>query len=277
MKNKLMTVGEVLELPVGDSEKAVWIDGFTALVVKIVATETKKRPVREMNICTLVDPNDDRGPELGMTIFGPVRFREGDVIEVSGKGLRRTEYDGIQQATPGRDTDIHVLEAAPAGRSRAEERQPARREPDRREERREPAPDTRGGSRDKGEHGRDERGDERRSDDPPEDKAADRAEAFHQKLSAYAILYLHCLAYGRKINSTLKAEGKPEMPPDQFQACVSTLFIAGDRNGLGVAPPPILRPAEAREPAPATRREDPAPSRAKDAPEKAGVDEDVPY
>lgn len=154
----MLTVAEVLELPAGDSENATWINpGFIARVDKIVSTKGKQPPYKEMQICTLVDP-DHPARELMMTLFRKAApFREGDVIEVAGKGLRRTEYRGAAQATPGQETTMHVLTAGtgahrPAARSSAaagdgegESFESAR-----------PAPDTRGGGRDKGEHGRDD-------------------------------------------------------------------------------------------------------------------------
>jgi hypothetical protein len=233
----MLTVSEVLELVPGDDQNATWINpGFIGYVKNVTITNAKKSG-KPMHICTLCDP--DGSYVLGMTVFTPtIPFAEGDTIEVSGKGLRRTEFNGNAQATPGRETEIRVVQApnhaAPARKSSA----PASRD------------DSRGGNPEP-------------AAEPAHD-TEDRAVAFHQRMTANATLYLQCLTYARKINISLKAGGHPLLEGDHFQACVSTLFIAGDRQGLAVMPPP---PAKKAEPAPAP----------KPAPRSPVENEDLPF
>lgn len=238
---QMLTVAEVLKLTPGDEQNATWINpGFIAYVKQVTTTAAKKSG-KPMHICTLCDP--DGSYELGMTLFTPtIPFGEGDTIEVAGKGLRRTAYNGLAQATPGRETEIHVVQAphhaAPARKAPT----PASRD------------DSRGGN----------------PEPAAEHAGDDRSVAFHQKMAANANLYLQCLSYARKIDATLKGAGKPEMAPDHFQTCVSTLFITADRAGMSVAPPPwdgkpASAPPARRDPPPA-RRDSPAPD-----------SEDVPF
>lgn len=71
---------------------------------------------------------------------------------------------------------------------------------------------------------------------------------FHEKMKGNALLYLHALAYARKINTTLKETGHPVLENEHFQACVSTLFIAGDRAECAVNPPAITPKPAAGQP-----------------------------
>lgn len=51
---------------------------------------------------------------------------------------------------------------------------------------------------------------------------------FHREMSKQALGYLHCLQYAQDIQN--KTPGG--MPPDQFQACVSSIYIEGNKRGL---------------------------------------------
>ena len=135
----MLTVAEVQEMQPGDDQNATWINpGFTAVVKKLVSTESKKSG-KPMHICTLTGTNGVG--EISMTLFTPtVKFNEGDTIEVSGKGLRRTEFNGLDQASVGRETEVRVVKrgsaaAAPQGD------EPAPRS----EQRRAPSDEPRGG------------------------------------------------------------------------------------------------------------------------------------
>lgn len=102
----MLSVEEVLELQPGDEQNATWVNpGFTAVVRAIKATKTKKGGA--MNICTL--GSQTGAAEISMTVFSAIKFAEGDLIEVSGQGLRRTVYNQLQQVTPGQKTEIHIL------------------------------------------------------------------------------------------------------------------------------------------------------------------------
>lgn len=221
----MLSVAEVLELMPGDEKDATWINpGFRAIVSKIVKAKGKKSPFRPMVICTLVGTNDVG--ELGMTVFqASVPFNEGDEIEVSGQGLRRTQYNGIEQASPGKGTTFHVITKGDRGHV----------EP--------PA-----GSRPV---------DNERHPDPAAGSAArpgDNSE-FHRAMKKMALMYCHAKDYAGEINKR-----SPFTTPEQEQTCVSTLFIEGARRNLiDIAPARGAAPAaEAakRTDAPASGRAD---------------------
>ena len=103
----MLSVAEVLEMQPGDDQNATWINpGFIAEVAAIKPT-TVKSTWNPMNICTLKDTSGSA--TISMTVFGPVKFGIGATIEVSGKGLRRTEYKGMEQVSVGKETEIHVV------------------------------------------------------------------------------------------------------------------------------------------------------------------------
>lgn len=102
----MLTVEEVLELEPGDEQYATWVNpGFQAVVREIKRTQTKRG--QTMNICTL--GSETGAAEISMTVFSAVKFNEGDLIEISGQGLRRTVYNGLQQVSMGKATEIHIL------------------------------------------------------------------------------------------------------------------------------------------------------------------------
>lgn len=106
-EEKMLSVAEVFEMTPGDEQNATWINpGFTAVVSDIKATQVKSTG-RTMNICTLQDQTGSA--KISMTVFSAVKFSKGDVIEVRGAGLRRTEYNGLAQVSMGKATEIHVL------------------------------------------------------------------------------------------------------------------------------------------------------------------------
>lgn len=105
----MLSVAEVFEMQAGDEQNATWINpGFTAVVENVKSTKTQKG--QTMNICTLQDQTGSA--RISMTVFGPVKFSEGNVIEVSGQGLRRTEYKGLAQVSLGKATEVHVIGAS---------------------------------------------------------------------------------------------------------------------------------------------------------------------
>lgn len=108
-KKEMLSVAEVYEMEPGTEDAAAWINpGFVATVVKIVRTQTKRPPRKDMFICTLKDDVNDK-VEISMTLFESCPFDEGDVIEVEGKGLRRTEYNDLAQVSVGRETKVHKI------------------------------------------------------------------------------------------------------------------------------------------------------------------------
>lgn len=241
---KCLTISEVCQLRDGD-----WInDGVIAVVSTIETKQAGQRAKNPGKKFWVVALNAEDGPEnVELSLFFAPKFREGDLIELTGRGIKYTQNNYGSKLSIGQETEITVV-----SKGSSQDRLEANQDEPRRSA---PRGDARGGGQEQGEH---------------ESEAAPVNAHFHPKMSATALFYLHCLSYARKINTTLKATGHPEMSPDHFQACVSTLFIAGDRNGLAIAPPPSSKisptPTEEPKKAPPARREpDPL------------ADEDVPF
>jgi hypothetical protein len=117
---QMLTLAEVCEMQPGDQDNPAWINpGFTATVDRIKERATKRGGT--MWVCTLADP--DSGATAEMAVFTAPRFHEGDLIEVSGNGMKREEFNGHAKIGTGKGTVIHVLSAAQGAR------QPSRAQP----------------------------------------------------------------------------------------------------------------------------------------------------
>jgi hypothetical protein len=121
----MLSVAQVCDLQPGDENNATWINpGFTGVVRSITAKKTKAG--KNFWPCTIADVT---GPEtIEVSFFTAPKFSEGDVIDIHGKGLRRTEYNGSAQAAIGRETEITVVGRSahePEQKERAAAGQPA--------------------------------------------------------------------------------------------------------------------------------------------------------
>ena len=102
----LLSIAEVFEMVPGTDKDAVWINpGLTGVLHTMKRTKSKKG--QPMYICSHKDMSGSA--EIGVTFFDECKFDEGDVLEIFGKGLRRTEYNKLQQISLGRDTEIHKI------------------------------------------------------------------------------------------------------------------------------------------------------------------------
>lgn len=105
-KEQMLSVAEVCELQAGDADNATWINpGFQGVVRKIDQRNTKAG--KKMWPCVIADTTGSA--TLEVTFFTAPKFGEGDLLEFSGQGLRRTEYNGKPQAAIGQKTEVHVL------------------------------------------------------------------------------------------------------------------------------------------------------------------------
>lgn len=102
----MLSVAEVCELQPGDEQNATWINpGFTGVVRTI--TKRAKKAGGFFWPCVIADTTGSATVEV--SFFLVPKFSEGDLIEISGQGLRRTEYNGKAQAAIGKATEVHVL------------------------------------------------------------------------------------------------------------------------------------------------------------------------
>ena len=164
----MLSVAQVFEMQAGDDQEAAWINpGFEAVVANIKSTQTKAG--KPMHICTLRDTVGSA--EISMTVWSKAPgFTEGDRIEVYGKGLRRTEYNGLDQVTLGKETEVHVL-----GKAVVHDGQPP----------------LRGG-------------------DTQERAPAGTGKDFHLQMKKIGLLYCHAVRYAKRANDNLGNNFTPE-------------------------------------------------------------------
>ena len=114
-KDLMLSVAQVCDLQPGDENNATWINpGLSGVVRAINRKQTKAG--KPFWPCVIADVN---GPEtIEVSFFTAPKFAEGDLIDIFGKGLRRTAFNGKPQAAIGRDTQIEVI-----GRSAHHEQQ----------------------------------------------------------------------------------------------------------------------------------------------------------
>ena len=101
---KLLSVAEVFELPAGSDETPVWVNDFAGVVSAIKAVP--KKAGGNFYKVTLTDP--EGSAEVEMSMFTVPKFGEGDTIEVSGGGHRRTEYKGNAQVSLSKKVVINI-------------------------------------------------------------------------------------------------------------------------------------------------------------------------
>jgi hypothetical protein len=109
-KNEAMlSVAEVFELPAGKPDEPTWINPGCSGVVRSM-TERKTKTGKQLWNCVLADQTGSATVEV--SFFSQPSFKEGDLIELSGQGLRRTEYNGKAQVRLSAKTEIHRLGAS---------------------------------------------------------------------------------------------------------------------------------------------------------------------
>ena len=105
-EDPMLSVAELSEMPPGDEQSACWINPGLQGVVTRIETIKKKAGGNFWKV-TLRD--EVGSATLPVTLFTPPKFNEGDLIEISGQGLRLTEYQGKPQVSTGQKTEIHKL------------------------------------------------------------------------------------------------------------------------------------------------------------------------
>lgn len=105
-KDVMLSVAQVCQLEPGDENNATWINpGFTGVIREI--TQKKTKTGKAFFPCTIADVT---GPEtIEVSFFTAPKFSEGDVVDIFGQGLRRTEYNGKAQAALGKATEVRVV------------------------------------------------------------------------------------------------------------------------------------------------------------------------
>jgi len=102
----MLSVAEVFELPAGKPDEPTWINPGVSGVVRTM-TERKTKTGKQLWNCVLADQTGSA--TVDVSFFSAPFFKEGDLIELSGQGLRRTEYNGKAQVSLSAKTEIHRL------------------------------------------------------------------------------------------------------------------------------------------------------------------------
>jgi hypothetical protein len=102
----VISIAEVYEMTAGDKENPVWINNPVKGVVRTM-NEKKMKTGKPFWACILADEVGSATCEV--SFFAKPQFSEGDLIELSGQGMRRTEYKGTAQIAISEKTQIHRL------------------------------------------------------------------------------------------------------------------------------------------------------------------------
>lgn len=176
------------------NEEGVWADVFDCVVNRAHPKEGNKPSKAD-----IYDPAN--GTQAKLAWFGGnLQQYEGKIIRIGGKGNKAKLYSGnVEISVGGKNGTITVQGDAQKGatppQSAAQPGQPGNNQP----------PPTR--------------------DETPK---VDPVTFFHREMSKQSLGYLHCLQYAQDIQSKTVSG----MPPDQFQACVSALYIEGNKRGF---------------------------------------------
>lgn len=106
-----MSLSEVIRLP-----DQSWVnDGLTASVVSI-ERKTSNKTKRDFWVCQLaclLDP----ATTVELAIFTAPKFREGDTIELSGKGIKFEDGQYGAKVSMSKTTEVRVVNLSPASRA----------------------------------------------------------------------------------------------------------------------------------------------------------------
>lgn len=106
MSNQPLSIAEVCEIKPGPESRAAWIDSLIG-IVNSIDKKTAKLSGKSFWICVLGDTTGSA--KATMSVFTAPKFSAGSTIVVSGKGIRRTEYNGAAQINIGKETKINVV------------------------------------------------------------------------------------------------------------------------------------------------------------------------
>lgn len=132
----------------------------------------------------------------------------GSRLRIAPKGIKAKMYKGAVEITVGKDTGLTVQGDAPVDNS-APPPQGAQREPAKTAA---------------------------AQDRPPANRTTEDPEnTYHKGMKKLSLGWLHAYQYGCDISVKVKGG----LPPEQFQACVSSIFIEANKQGLNFTAPKL--------------------------------------
>lgn len=123
MSNNTTTIGQITELPPGDSNNPAWInEDFEAIITNVKEAKTKSG--KAYYTATLQDPHSTNITLDATFWLSGIPAKQGKVCHFSGQGMKLEEYKGNLKLTIGDKAKINVVGGAPA-RSAAPAQRPA--------------------------------------------------------------------------------------------------------------------------------------------------------
>ncbi len=147
------------------------------------------------------DPANGKDARLAW-FGGDLRDYEGKTIRIGGKGNKAKLYKGNVEISIGKNGTIAVIAEAPAGSA--------------------PAPST---TPPAGQN----------TPPPAQKQRVDPTTYFHREMQKLTLGYAHSYQYALDVQARIPKA----MPPEQFQACVSSIFIEGNKHGIFAAVPKL--------------------------------------
>lgn len=99
--NRPFSLAEVVERQDG------WIDEGLTAVVRSIEQKTAQKTGRKFWVCQLGDTTGSASAE--MAVFAPPKFGEGDLIEVTGKGLKFENGQYGPKISLGKTSEVHKV------------------------------------------------------------------------------------------------------------------------------------------------------------------------
>lgn len=162
---------------------------------RAVVRNAKPRQGNKPSKADLCDPDSPNIKVAAAWFGGDLNDFEGATCHFGGKGIKVKSYKGKAELTLGKDATVNIVTPAAAGTSR-------------------PAPVGQNSA-------------------PAAAASAPKSDVnpevyFHREMAKQALGYLHCLQYAQDIVT----KSKVKLPQEQFQACVSSLYIEANKQGI---------------------------------------------
>lgn len=171
-----------------------------------IVRNAKARQGKTPSKCELIDPANPRVKAKAAWFGGSFLDLQGSVVRFAGKSIKAKLYEGELEMTIGEKASVTPVGDAPQGAGESS------------------APQASPGA-----------GTGRQAPPPAQREPVDPVAYFHREMRKQSLFWLHCWQYGRDV----AIKTKPEIPPEQFQGMVASLFIEGNRRGLSDRPPAL--------------------------------------
>lgn len=190
------------------TEAGEYVNAPFEAVVLNVKPKDGKRP-QKADIC---DPKNPRTAATMAIFGGSLMDFKGSIVRFGGKGIKAKLYEGkVEISINDKTSVLHVGDAPATSTPTGGESPPAGKS----------AP----------------------AATPPRDEgrpAGDPVADFHKPMKKISLLYLHSYQYATDVQ--VRLHGK--LTPEQFQACIASVFITAKDQGALRAPIPALREAD---------------------------------